>query len=190
MMRGVRVGQMRLKKRTGPADNGVSDKGAGVAGSGNDPFPRTEPCAPEEGTTEMRTSRLIFAGVGVAAAVAGTSAFTGSNSISPASNLAGYGEATVTGATVTDIVYTPASADATKLHTVVLTSSTDITHKVALMTLKLAGTQVGPPTSCTVGTTYTTTVDVTCTLATDTLFTAFHTIALTVADTPRSSSHH
>ena len=59
----------------------------------------------------MRKSRVLLAGVAVAAAGVATSAFTASNTM-PAS-VAGYGQGAVTGATVTEIHYDPNAATPT-----------------------------------------------------------------------------
>jgi hypothetical protein len=92
----------------------------------------------------MRTSRVVFAGIAVAAAAATTSAFTASNTVP--NSVAGYGSATVTGATMTDIKYTANTADPTTLASVKFTTSTDLStgHWHADMVLKKSdGTQLG-----------------------------------------------
>ncbi len=96
----------------------------------------------------MRKSRVLLAGVAVAAAAAATSAFTASNTV-PAS-VAGYGEGAITGAVVTNIHYDANAADNTNVDDVVFTTSTDVTGKTATMTLKNAGAGVGTPYSCVV----------------------------------------
>ena len=94
----------------------------------------------------MRKSRVLLAGVVVAAAAAATSAFTASNTV-PAS-VAGYGEGAITGAIVTDIHYVQNAADSTNLDSVVFTTSTDVTGRTATMTLKKTGAVVGTPYGC------------------------------------------
>ena len=70
----------------------------------------------------MRMSRVLLAGVAVAGAVATTSAFTASNTFTGVdNNVAGYGELTASGVAVTNIAYTPTTADAGRLQTVVFT---------------------------------------------------------------------
>src|SRR5689334_10349140 len=87
----------------------------------------------------MRKSRVLLAGVAVAAAGVATSAFTTSNDFSGVdNNVAGYGQLAVSGATVTNIAYTP-DADVSKLASVVFTTSNDITGASATMGLTLAG---------------------------------------------------
>ncbi|MGY1809919.1 hypothetical protein ACI8AF_21335 [Blastococcus sp. SYSU D00669] len=127
----------------------------------------------------MRTSKLVLAGAGIAAATAAGSAFTASNTV-PAS-VAGYGQGTVTGATVTDIDYTPLSSDNSKLDVIVFTTSTNVTGRVATLTLKSGSTLVGSPHTCTLGT-YTTDMTITCDVVGDPLFTAFDAVGLTVVD--------
>jgi|tagenome__1003787_1003787.scaffolds.fasta_scaffold19972812_1 hypothetical protein len=128
----------------------------------------------------MRTSRLLLAGAGLAAAAVTGSAFTASNTVGPSS--AGYGEGSVSGMTVSDIDYVPVTADATKLDSVVFTTTQDITGKQAKMTLKKASSQVGSPIACVVDSTFSTQMAVTCDISPDVLFTAFDTVGLTVYD--------
>jgi hypothetical protein len=82
----------------------------------------------------MRTSHVVLAGVAVAAAAVTTSAFTAGNTLQ--ASKAGYGESTVTGATVTDIEYTAWSTDNARLGQVVFTTSTDVTGLTATMLLR------------------------------------------------------
>ena len=98
----------------------------------------------------MRKSRLLLAGVAVAAAGVATSAFTASNTV-PAS-VAGTGTGAVTGAVVTDIHYVTNAADANTVDAVELTSTTDLTGKSTTLTLKDAGVVVGVPYTCSVKT--------------------------------------
>jgi hypothetical protein len=98
----------------------------------------------------MRRSHLVLTAVGVSAAAVTGSAFTAANSVPD--TVAGYGQGQVTGATVTDIDYTPYASDNTDLATVVFQSSTDVTGKTATLTLKDGTTPVGSsPYSCTLG---------------------------------------
>jgi hypothetical protein len=127
----------------------------------------------------MRKSRVLLAGVAVAAAAAATSAFTASNDFSGVTdNVAGYGDLTVTGATVTNIAYTPSTTDASKLHVVAFTTTTDTTGMLARMSLSLAGTAT-PSSASTCLTTSATLI--TCTLTADVAFQAFDKTGLTVA---------
>ena len=104
----------------------------------------------------MRKSRVLLAGVAVAAAAAATSAFTASNDIDP--SVAGYGQAEVTGATVTNVHYVVNAADGTVLDAVEFTTTTDVTDALSTMTLKsgavagVGGTVEGTPYSCSVKT--------------------------------------
>src|SRR3954471_20333480 len=76
----------------------------------------------------MRKSRVLLAGVAVAAAAAATSAFTAGNTFTGLdNNVAGYGDVTATGVNVSNIAYNPAVSDAAKLHSVVFTVDTDTT---------------------------------------------------------------
>lgn len=88
-----------------------------------------------------------------ALAASGFSAATAGNTFTNTTNVAGYGQSSVTGTTVSKIAYTTMSTDATKLESVVFTSATDITGYKAKMTLKdSAGTVIGAsPYTCTLG---------------------------------------
>ncbi|TFV86251.1 hypothetical protein [Blastococcus sp. CT_GayMR16] len=100
----------------------------------------------------MRKSRLLLAGVAVAAAAVGTSAFTASNTVP--NSVAGSGQGSVTGAVVTDIHYVQNAADATVVDAVEFTSTTNLTGKTTTMTLKTTGgtVVVGTPYTCAVKT--------------------------------------
>jgi hypothetical protein len=125
----------------------------------------------------MRKSRVLLAGVAVAAAAAATSAFTASNTFTVDNNVAGYGEMVASGVTVTNVAYAPATNDATKLHSVTFTVDKDTTTMAARMSL-LSGTTVVADVSGTDCVSTATTI--TCTLTTDLLFTAFTKTGLTV----------
>jgi hypothetical protein len=127
----------------------------------------------------MRKSRVLLAGVAVAAAAAATSAFTASNTLPQTGNVLGSAQVTVTGATVSDINYVPLTTDTTKLDKIVFTSSTDVTAQTVTMSLKdsVNPTVVVP---CTMGT-YSTTVLITCQDTANTPINSFDTVGLTVA---------
>jgi hypothetical protein len=128
----------------------------------------------------MRRSQLLLAGVGVAAAAVTGSAFTAANTVP--NTVAGYGQGQVTGATITDIDYTPYASDNTDLATVVFNSSTDVTGKTATLTLK-SGTTVVNTYTCTLGAYAAGTMDITCSTAADHPdFDAFDFVGLTVVD--------
>jgi len=129
----------------------------------------------------MRKSHLALAGVGVAAAAVTGSAFTAANVV-PAS-VAGYGQGAVSGATVTDIDYTPYASDNTDLGAVVFNSSTDVTGKTATLTLKSNATTVLGTYTCALGAYAAGTMDITCdTSTTHPDFDAFTYVGLTVVD--------
>ena len=104
----------------------------------------------------MRKSRVLLAGVAVAAAGVATSAFTAGNDFTGVdSNVAGYGQAVVTGATVTGIHYVVDGADGTVVDAVEFTTTTDVTDATSTLTLKsgvaadgTGGTPVGTPYDC------------------------------------------
>jgi hypothetical protein len=130
----------------------------------------------------MLKSRVILTGIAVAAAAVAGSAFTAANSITPSgTNVAGYGEATVTGASVNNIAYTPAT-DASKLASVVFTSTTGLgTDTAATMFLTNAG--VAAPSSastCVIGAAAAGETPITCTLTAAVAFADFDAVGLTV----------
>jgi hypothetical protein len=137
----------------------------------------------------MRTSRLLLAGAGLAAAAVTGSAFTASNDVTNVThNVAGYGEVTATGATVTDISYTPQASNNTYLYQVRFTTSTDVTGHTATLTLKngttplTVGASSAKFVTCSNGS-FTTSMVITCNVAADTVeFTQFNTVGLTVVD--------
>jgi hypothetical protein len=91
----------------------------------------------------MRTSRVVLAGIAVAATAATTSAFTASNTFTNGAvknDVAGYGEITVTGTQVQDIAYVADTQDNTYLDHVVFTLGTDVHTQAVTMTLKKAKT--------------------------------------------------
>jgi hypothetical protein len=129
----------------------------------------------------MRKSRVLLAGVAVAAAAAATSAFTASNSLPSSGNVLGYGEVTVTGATISATHYTLVTGDKTRLDHIVFASSTDITGETATLTLKsTGGTVVVGTYTCTLGAYATGTMDVTCATGDTPLLSDFDTVGLTV----------
>jgi hypothetical protein len=114
----------------------------------------------------MRLLHVVLAGGAVAGLVAAGSAFTASNTIPP--SVAGYGHATISGATVSKVLYNPDSTDKTLVDNVVFTSDTNIVGRTATMTLTTTGGGAGTKQyACVIGATYTTTVDVTCSVAAD-----------------------
>ncbi len=129
----------------------------------------------------MRKSHLALAGLGLTAAAVTGSAFTAANVV-PAS-VAGYGQGAVTGATVTDVDYTPYASDNTDLATVTFNSSTNVTGKTASLTLKQNAVVVGTFTCDTTGAYAAGTMDIVCDAsATHPDFDTFNFVGLTVLD--------
>ena len=109
----------------------------------------------------MRSSRMIFAGTVIAAAVASGTAMTNANVVP--NSVAGYGEGYVSGAKATAISYNADTVDSTVLASVDFTITEDITNQVqggkVTMMLKTGadpnnglsgGTRVGGPYVCAV----------------------------------------
>lgn len=130
----------------------------------------------------MRMSRVLLVGVAVAGAAATTSAFTASNTFTPGAsgdeNIAGFAEATVSGATITNIAYTP-HTDASQLASVIFQASNDFAGSTsAVMVLKMgSSTATGQANTCAVDAA---TDRITCTLTTPMPFINFNNVALTV----------
>ena len=92
----------------------------------------------------MRKSRVLLAGVAVAAAAAATTAFTDSNTMPTTKLHAGYGSVAATGANVTDIHYTVNATDKSVVDAIVFTTDTDISGELATLTLKHLDTSATP----------------------------------------------
>jgi hypothetical protein len=87
----------------------------------------------------MRKSRVLLAGVAVAAAGVTTSAFTAGNTLNPLDDVAGYGELTVTGVAVSNVAYTPLASDASKLDNIVFTVDENTGDMVSTLTVSVSG---------------------------------------------------
>ena len=129
----------------------------------------------------MRRSHLLLAGLGVTAVAVTGSAFTAANTV-PAS-VAGYGQGAVTGATVTDVDYTPYALDNTDLGTVTFNSSTNVQNKAASLTLKQGTTVIGTFSCDTSGAYALGTMDIVCDAnSSHPDFDSFNFVGLTVLD--------
>jgi hypothetical protein len=132
----------------------------------------------------MRTSRVLLAGVVVAGAAVTTSAFTAGNTVQ--SSVAGYGSATVTGATTANINYVLDSTDKSLVDSIVFDLNEDMTIPVteglqAWLQLRNGGSTVGSAVQCTIGTYAASVTPVTCSIP-DTAINTFDGVALTVAE--------
>ena len=131
----------------------------------------------------MRTSRVVLAGIAVAAAAATTSAFTDSNTGMGTNHgtVAGYGQDSATGTSVSNVAYTPLAADNSKLDYVTFTVGTDVTNEHTSMTLKKGVTSLGSYTCTPTGPAWdSTSMKIKC-AATDTpSIDTFDTVGLTV----------
>ena len=128
----------------------------------------------------MRKSRVLLAGVAVAAAGVTTSAFTASNTVP--SSVAGYAAASVTGATAQNITYELDGSDKSLVDVIKFDIVQDVTGMQAYLTLRTGGTSgtvVGTPVLCVIGTRGAVS-PVTCTLN-DRAVASFDAIGLTVA---------
>jgi hypothetical protein len=99
----------------------------------------------------MRKSRVLLAGVAVAAAAAATSAFTAGNTVPD--SVAGFGAGDVTGANVTNIHYVQDGTNPDRVNSVVFTTDTQglAAPAVATMTLTDGGSAVGTAYDCAFG---------------------------------------
>lgn len=117
-------------------------------------------------------------------AMSGSGAFTASNDMTGVSggtkNVGGFGTATVTGATVTNVAYTvdPLTVDNSKVSAIVFTATEVLTGKTAKLTLKSGTSDVTAPNTCAITGTLSSTI--TCTFTTPIAFTAFDGEALAV----------
>ena len=126
----------------------------------------------------MRRSHLLLAGLGVTAVAVTGSAFTASNTFTNTTNIAGYGQMTATGATVTNVAYTLAS-DTSKISQVTFTTTTDISGKTARLQLRQGSTIVSTHTCDTSGA-FTGSMTVPCAITTPADLTSFDTTGFTV----------
>jgi hypothetical protein len=134
----------------------------------------------------MRMSRVLLAGVGVAAAAAATSAFTASNTVQD--SVAGYGAATVSGATTAHINYQLDATDKSIVNAIVFELNEDVDDAVANEGLEAwlqlqdgNGDPVGSAVECSFAPFASAVTPVTCAIA-GTQVTSFEGVALTVAE--------
>jgi hypothetical protein len=132
----------------------------------------------------MRKSRVLLAGVAVAAAGIATSAFTASNTVDR--SIAGYGSAEVAGVEALNIEYVQ-NADASLLDSVVFKVNEDVMDTLSTLTLYKVATDpddpdvVVPSSAACLPTTVLTDYFVTCSFgATPIAFQAFDKLGLTV----------
>ena len=130
----------------------------------------------------MRRSHVVLTGIAVAGAAVTGSAFTAAN-VMPSTTVAGYGQTSVTGATVTDIDFLTYTSDHTDVGTITFNSSTNVNGKTASVTLK-QGTTVVASFDCDESGTYAAgTMDIVCdATSTHPDFDAFNYVGLTVLD--------
>lgn len=126
----------------------------------------------------MNKKILVTVGAVAALGFAAGGAFTASNTM-PASTIQGYGQVQDTGAAVTAVSTNTLSTDASKVASVVFTTTTNVTGKTATMTLKNGATVVGSPYTCTLGT-YSTTMTITCATGDNPSLSAYDTTGLSV----------
>ena len=133
----------------------------------------------------MRMSRVLLAGVAVAAAAVTTSAFTAGNTVQD--SVAGYGSATVTGATTANINYGLDATDKSLVNTIGfdLNENMDVAVTEGLEAwLQLQdgdGDPVGSAVQCSIAAFAAGVTPVTCTI-TGTEIASFEGVALTVAE--------
>ena len=131
----------------------------------------------------MRVSRVLLAGIAVAGVAATTSAFTAGNNFSTVdNNVAGYGEMTATGVGVSNIAYTPTTADSGRLQSVAFTvdQAVALPGMSARMTLYSGTTPIpSGDNTCAYALAGSAHV-VTCTLSTPPLISSFDKTSLTV----------
>jgi hypothetical protein len=133
----------------------------------------------------MRKSRVLLAGVAVAAAAAATTAFTGSNTLPD--TVIGYGASVASGAVIDTVHYNHA-ADSTVVTAVVFTTDSSVGGETATVQLQLKDatthveTNVGASYGCLISGPVSTTYTITCDTTRSTLdFADFDLTGLTVA---------
>ena len=133
----------------------------------------------------MRKSRVLLAGVAVAAAAAATSAFTAGNTVQD--SVAGYGTALVTGATTANINYQLNSTDKSVVDAIVFDLNENMDAAVLegleawLRFLDEDGDPIGSAIQCSIAAYASSVTPVTCTV-TGTQIDSFDGVALTVAE--------
>jgi hypothetical protein len=132
----------------------------------------------------MRKSRVLLAGVAVAAAAAATSAFTASQDLSAGNGVLGYGEATVSGADVTAVHYNRDSSDNSIMEKIIFdvgaTTPLSGTASASLTLKDDNGDLVEPSSACTVVGTAPAAQTIECLTAASAL--AIKTVGLSVTD--------
>jgi hypothetical protein len=128
----------------------------------------------------MRMSRVLLAGVAVAATAAATSAFTASNT-GVDNHVAGYDEAVVSGATITSIDYVRNATDAAIIDSIVFVATEDVDQQEAWLQFR-DGTNApqGAAIQCVVGT-YVASTTITCPMPANKPIASVVGIGLTVA---------
>ncbi len=128
----------------------------------------------------MRKSRVLLAGVAVAAAAAATSAFTASNTLND--SVAGYDAAVVSGVTITSTTYVPDGTDIALIDSIDFVATGDIEDQTATLQFRDAlGDPVGAAITCSIGTYASPSTPITCPTP-DKPLASFVGIGLTVAD--------
>ena len=127
----------------------------------------------------MRRSHLLLAGLGLTAVAVTGTAFTAANTFTNATNIAGHGQMTATGATVTNIAYT-LDTDVSKISAVTFTTSSNITGRTARLQLKQGSTIVSTHTCDTSAVYSGGSMTVPCAITTPADITSFDTTAFTV----------
>jgi hypothetical protein len=128
----------------------------------------------------MRWPFKVLGALAAAGIVAtSTSAFTASNTM-PSGGVAGYGQTTSTGATITAFSQTTVVLDASRLASVTFSSATNVTGKTAKMTLKSGNTLVGTSYACSLGGYVLGTMSITCNTPDNPLLNTFDTRGLSV----------
>ncbi len=130
----------------------------------------------------MRRSHLLLAGLAFTTVAVTGSAFAAANPFTASRNVAGYGEMTTTGATITNVAYTLGS-DASQISAVTFTTSTDIRGATARLQLRRGATIVGTHTCDTSGS-FGTSMTVPCALSAPVAIASFDTTGFTVVGAP------
>lgn len=130
----------------------------------------------------MRRSPLLLVGFALTAVAVTGSAYAAANPFTASSNVAGYGQMTTTGATITDVAYTLGS-DASRISAVTFTTSTDVRGATARLQLR-QGTSIVGTYPCDTSGVFGTSMTVPCALPVPVALSSFDTTGFAVVEAP------
>ena len=130
----------------------------------------------------MRSSPLLLVGLALTAVAVTGSAYAAANPFTASSNVAGYGQMTTTGATITNVAYT-LSSDASRISGVTFTTSTDVRGATARLQLR-QGTSIVGTYPCDTSGSFGPSMTVPCALPVPVALSSFDTTGFAVVEAP------